>query len=97
MSRFALTMLQIGLLLLLYLFIWRTVRSVGAGMSERPAKSAPPTPATPKAVPKPRRRKAGGPPSSVVVLTKQGKKAGTHKLDTADARDRSSGRVRHHA
>ncbi|MEX2275026.1 MAG: FHA domain-containing protein [Actinomycetota bacterium] len=78
-------MLQIGLLLLLYLFIWRIVRAVGSGMSDRATKPAPAVPAAPSpAAAKPRRRKAAGPPSSVIVRTQQGKKASTHKLDGDD-------------
>jgi hypothetical protein len=80
-SRFALTLLQVGLLAVLYLFIWRAVRSVANGMSTRKAApaaavSAPPTP-------KQRRRKAGGAPSSLVILGKNGKRAATFKLGDA--------------
>ncbi|MEX1100859.1 MAG: FHA domain-containing protein [Actinomycetota bacterium] len=79
MSRFALTLLQLGLLVLLYLFIWRAVRSVSTGISGR----QPPAPkaAAPPAPPKQRRRKAGGAPRSLVILGKNGKKAATFKLE----------------
>jgi pSer/pThr/pTyr-binding forkhead associated (FHA) protein len=77
-SRFALTMLQVGLLALLYLFIWRAVRSVSRGMSATPpAPTAAPAPA---AAPKQRRRKAGGAPGQVVVIGKNGKKTASFPL-----------------
>jgi hypothetical protein len=80
-SRFALTLLQVGLLALLYLFIWRAVRSVAGGMTGRTA--APPTSPGARPAPKQRRRRAGGAPSTLVILGTNGKKTGTFKLGEA--------------
>jgi pSer/pThr/pTyr-binding forkhead associated (FHA) protein len=81
MSPFALSMLKFGLLVLLYLFIWRAVRSVSSGLRSAPAGAGPPA----RAASRPKRQKrpprgAGRTPTSVTLKTQQGKKVGSYKL-----------------
>jgi len=88
-SRFALTMMQVGLLVLLYLFVWRAVRSVGRGIRSPGAPAA--TPSAPKpaaAKPAGNQRKGsrraakggGGVPSTVSIVSQQGKRIGSFHL-----------------
>jgi hypothetical protein len=84
MSPFAITLMKFGLLALLYLFVWRALRSVAAGLSRGSA-----TPSAPGLVAKPRdrgrdrssRRKGPRAPTSVVVLTKDRRRVGSHRLE----------------
>jgi pSer/pThr/pTyr-binding forkhead associated (FHA) protein len=73
---FVLTVLQIALLVLLYFFVWRAVRTVvvdlyGPRESRRSRKAEP--------RPKPARRGRGS-PTKVVVVDERGGKVGTHRL-----------------
>ena len=75
MPPFVLTVLKIALLVLLYFFIWRAVRTValdlyGGAPRERRARSEDPAP----------RRRGKGIPSRVVVLSPNGGKGVTHRL-----------------
>jgi FHA domain len=73
---FVLTVLQIVLLLLLYFFVWRAVRTVTAdlyGGRERRARASEPRQRQPR---RPRR----GAPSKVVVLDEHGGRVSTHRL-----------------
>jgi hypothetical protein len=73
---FVLTVLKIVLLLLLYFFVWRAVRAVvldlyGGRVRERRPRAA---------EPKPKRGRARGAPSKIVVLDADGGRVSTHKL-----------------
>jgi hypothetical protein len=73
---FVLTVLKIVLLLLLYFFVWRAVRAVvldlyGGRVRERRARAT---------EPKPKRGRARGAPSKVVVLNADGGRLSTHRL-----------------
>jgi pSer/pThr/pTyr-binding forkhead associated (FHA) protein len=72
---FVLTVLQVALLVLLYFFVWRAVRTVVIdlyGPRERRTRTAEPRP-------KPARRGRGR-PTRVVVVDERGGKLGTHRL-----------------
>lgn len=76
MPPFVLTVLKIVLLLLLYFFVWRAVRAVvldlyGGRVRERRARAA---------EPKPKRGRARGAPSKLVVLNAEGGRVSTHRL-----------------
>lgn len=77
MPPFVITVLKIVLLLLLYFFIWRAVRTVVVdlyGPRERRVKATEPRQ-------KPARRQRGrGAPSKVVVLDERGGRVATHRL-----------------
>lgn len=77
MPPFVLTVLKIVLLLLLYFFVWRAVRTVTVdlygGQRQRPPKPAEPRQRQPR---RPRR----GTPSKVVVLDERGGRGATHRL-----------------
>lgn len=80
MSPFALSALKWGLLLLLYLFVWRSVRSVASGLRE-PASSA--ARGRKGAARKPAAKPSKGsrkPPVSITVRDENGKKVATHRL-----------------
>lgn len=86
MSPLALSLMKFGLLLLLYVFVWRALRSVAAGLRSRSAGSPPPPPgshpvaATPSRKQAKQRRKDGnGAPSNVTIL-ENGKKVGSYRL-----------------
>jgi hypothetical protein len=82
MSRFALTMMQVGLLVLLYLFVWRAVRSVGRGI-RAPATGGPvaaPAKAASKQRKRPKREARGGAPSTISIVSQQGKRIGNFHL-----------------
>ena len=75
MPPFVLTVMKIALLVLLYFFIWRAVRTValdlyGAAPRERRARPAEPQP----------RRRSRGAPSRVVVASPNGGKGASHRL-----------------
>jgi pSer/pThr/pTyr-binding forkhead associated (FHA) protein len=73
---FVLTVLKIVLLLLLYFFVWRAVRTVTVdlyGGREPRARPAEPRRRAP-------RRQRRGAPSKVVVLDERGGRSGTHRL-----------------
>jgi hypothetical protein len=76
MPPFVLTVLKIVLLLLLYFFVWRAVRTVTidlyGGRERRPR------PAEPRQR-QPRRQRRGA-PSKVVLLDERGGRTGTHRL-----------------
>ncbi|MEW6059519.1 MAG: FHA domain-containing protein [Actinomycetota bacterium] len=76
MSPFVLSVLKYSLLALLYFFIYRAVRSVGAEVSGR----SPSRPAEPKPVKPARSARFGKAPSSVVVHAPDGRKVGTFRL-----------------
>lgn len=71
---FVLTVLKILLLVLLYFFIYRAVRSLAADLYERRTRA-------PKERRPPRRTGKGGAPARLVMLDSGGKKAGTYKLE----------------
>jgi pSer/pThr/pTyr-binding forkhead associated (FHA) protein len=82
MSPLALTLMKFGLLALLYLFVWRALRSVAAGLSRGSA--APSVAGAGASKPgrdRSARRKQPGMPTSVVVLTKDRRRVGTHRLE----------------
>jgi pSer/pThr/pTyr-binding forkhead associated (FHA) protein len=82
MSPFALTLMKFGLLVLLYLFVWRSLKTVASGLSERP-RSAASAPAPPPSAPPARASKRlGGPgvPTNVVIYGKDGRRIGSFKL-----------------
>ena len=76
MPPFVLDVLKITLLLLLYFFIWRAVRTVVGDLygprQPRPARAA-------KARSRPAR--GGRTPTKVLVLDERGRKLGTHRLN----------------
>ncbi len=76
MSPFALSVSKWALLVLIYIFVWRAVRSVAVSLRE-PA--APRSRGTKKAPAKPRKG-SRKPPVSLVVRGEDGKKAATHRL-----------------
>lgn len=77
MPPFVLTVLKIGLLVLLYFFVWRAVRAIladlygGTRRERAAARQAPPT--------RPVRR-GKGTPTKVAVVDERGSRAGTYKL-----------------
>ncbi|HLB61821.1 MAG TPA: FHA domain-containing protein [Actinomycetota bacterium] len=75
MSPFLLSVLKYGLLLLLYLFVWRALRSVARDL--RVAQPAPQRAVAPGAARATRKAK---PPAVVVVRNADGKRRGTFKL-----------------
>jgi pSer/pThr/pTyr-binding forkhead associated (FHA) protein len=81
MSPFAVTLMKFGLLVLLYLFVWRSLKTVASGLSERP-RSAPPVPnPPPSASPRSSKRRGGsGVPTNVVIYGKDGRRIGSFKL-----------------
>jgi len=74
---FVLTVLKIVLLLLLYFFIYRAVRTIAIDLSGRGGREGK-RPREPKTKPIPRRGK--GAPKRVVVLDDRGRKVGAHTL-----------------
>ena len=77
MPPFVLTVLKIALLVLLYFFIWRAVRTVVGdlyGTREAPRSRRP---AKPKARPAGRRKL----PTKIFVLDQRGRKTATHRLN----------------
>jgi pSer/pThr/pTyr-binding forkhead associated (FHA) protein len=82
MSPFALTLMKFGLLVLLYLFVWRSLKTVASGLSDRPRSAAsvpaPPPPAPPARASK--RRGGSGVPTNVVIYGKDGRRIGSFKL-----------------
>jgi pSer/pThr/pTyr-binding forkhead associated (FHA) protein len=82
MSPFALTLMKFGLLVLLYLFVWRSLKTVASGLSDRP-RSTVSVPAPPPAAPPARaskRRGGSGVPTNVVIHGKDGRRIGSFKL-----------------
>jgi pSer/pThr/pTyr-binding forkhead associated (FHA) protein len=80
MSPFALSLMKFGLLVLLYLFVWRALRAAGSGVSGRATEGAA-APRRGAAAPRSsRRRPASGQPTNVVVLSKGGRRIGSHQL-----------------
>ena len=84
MSPLALSLMKFGLLVLLYLFVWRALKSVAAGLRSSPAVGVAPPPAP---TPQPSRKQAkqqrkngNGVPASVTIIMKDGKKVGSYKL-----------------
>lgn len=76
MPPFVLTVLKIVLLLLLYFFIWRSVRTIAVDLYGR--RSREPKSREPKT--KPIARKGKGAPKRVVLLDDRGRKVGSHTL-----------------
>jgi pSer/pThr/pTyr-binding forkhead associated (FHA) protein len=82
MSPFALTLMKFGLLVLLYLFVWRSLKTVASGLSDRP-RSAASVPSPPPSAPPARaskRRGGSGVPTNVVIYGKDGRRIGSFKL-----------------
>lgn len=82
MSPFALTLMKFGLLVLLYLFVWRSLKTVASGLADRP-RPAPPVPTPPPSASPPRsskRRGGSGVPTSIVIFGKDGRRIGSFKL-----------------
>jgi pSer/pThr/pTyr-binding forkhead associated (FHA) protein len=82
MSPFALTLMKFGLLVLLYLFVWRSLKTVASGLSDRP-RSAASVPSPPPSAPPARaskRRGGSGIPTNVVIYGKDGRRVGSFKL-----------------
>lgn len=82
MSPFALTLMKFGLLVLLYLFVWRSLKTVASGLSDRP-RSAASVPSQPPSAPPARaskRRGGSGIPTNVVIYGKDGRRIGSFKL-----------------
>jgi pSer/pThr/pTyr-binding forkhead associated (FHA) protein len=82
MSPFALTLMKFGLLVLLYLFVWRSLKTVASGLSDRP-RSAPSVPVPPPPAPPARaskRRGGSGVPTNIVIYGKDGRRIGSFKL-----------------
>jgi pSer/pThr/pTyr-binding forkhead associated (FHA) protein len=82
MSPFALTLMKFGLLVLLYLFVWRSLKTVASGLSDRP-RSAAPVPGPPSSAPPARsskRRGASRVPTNVLIHGKDGRRIGSFKL-----------------
>ena len=82
MSPFALTLMKFGLLVLLYLFVWRSLKTVASGLSDRP-RSAASVPSPPPLAPPARasrRRGGSGIPTNVVIYGKDGRRIGSFKL-----------------
>jgi pSer/pThr/pTyr-binding forkhead associated (FHA) protein len=81
MSPFALTLMKFGLLVLLYLFVWRSLKTVASGLSDRPrAAASMPTPPPSSSAPRAARRRGSGAPTNVVIYGKDGRRAGSFKL-----------------
>ena len=84
MSPFALTLMKLGLLVLLYVFVWRAVKSVAAGVGTRRARpsagAAAGAPSPSKPAPRSKRKATGGVPSTVAILDEAGKRLGTYRL-----------------
>lgn len=76
MSPFVLSVLKYSLLVLLYFFIYRAVKSVASDVAGR----RPPRPAEPKTARPARAARGGRPPASVVVHAPDGSKVGTFRL-----------------
>ena len=81
MSPFALTLMKFGLLVLLYLFVWRSLKTVASGLSDRPRAAPMPNP-PPSAAParSTKRRGGSGVPTNVVIYGKDGRRIGSFKL-----------------
>ncbi|HEX9892145.1 MAG TPA: FHA domain-containing protein [Actinomycetota bacterium] len=75
MPPFVLTILKLVLLLLLYFFVYRAVRTIAADLYGRRERRA----ATPRT--KPVRKARGGSPGRVVLLTDKGGRGSQHKLN----------------
>jgi FHA domain-containing protein len=83
MSPFALTLMKFGLLLLLYLFVWRAVRSVAVGFRRGAGVGAGGSTGSPPPLPPPRKAGRKGEsrtPTSVAIRTKEGKRIGSYQL-----------------
>jgi pSer/pThr/pTyr-binding forkhead associated (FHA) protein len=78
MTPFALTAIQIGVVALVYLFIWRAVRTLSMDLR---GKREPPPPPVPKRAKAQRKKKKGDrSPSSVAIVDDRGKRLGTYRL-----------------
>ena len=84
MSPFVLSVLKYSLLVLLYFFIYRAVKSVAVDVAGRRAPRS-----TPARTPKPKPAQRGKPPSSVVVHAPDGKKVASFRLSDAVSIGRS--------
>ena len=82
MSPFALTLMKFGLLVLLYLFVWRSLKTVASGLSDRPRSAASVSAPPPSAPPARASKRRGGPgvPTNVVIYGKDGRRIGSFKL-----------------
>lgn len=80
MTPFALTAIQIGLLVLLYLFVWRAVRTISLDLrGKRGSTPAPPPPREAKQGKK-KRKNGSKIPTSVTIVDDRGKRIGTYRL-----------------
>ncbi|MGH2650702.1 MAG: FHA domain-containing protein FhaB/FipA [Actinomycetota bacterium] len=84
MSPFVLSVLKYSLLVLLYFFIYRAVKTVAVDVAGRRAPRS-----APARTPKPKPAQRGKPPSSVVVHAPDGKKVGSFRLSDAVSIGRS--------
>ena len=81
MSPFVLTLMKFGLLALLYVFVWRALRSVAAGLSGSGGGADPrPRTAAQRGAGGRRATRRGSTPSIVVVYAKDGRRAGSYAL-----------------
>jgi len=83
-SPFVLSVLKYSLLVLLYFFIYRAVKTVAVDVAGRRAPRS-----APARTPKPKPAQRGKPPSSVVVHAPDGKKVGSFRLSDAVSIGRS--------
>ena len=80
MSPLALSLMKFGLLALLYLFVWRALRSAASGLGGR-ATGSRASPRRAAAAPRSsRRHPTSGPPTNVTVLSKDGRSIGNYQL-----------------
>ena len=83
MSPLVLTLMKFGLLALLYLFVWRALRSVAGGLSRPSGPSdARAGAASPRGAGGRRAaRRSGSTPNAVIVYGKDGRRAGSYPLE----------------
>ena len=80
MSPLALTLMKFGLLALLYLFVWRALKSVASGLSARDQAPAPVAAGGPVRARAAARKGADRTPTSVAIFTKDGRRVGSYRL-----------------
>ena len=77
MTPFALTAIQVGVVALIYLFVWRAVRTLSLDLRGKRDAPPPPTPKRPRTE---RKQKGERPPASVAIVDDRGKRVGTYRL-----------------
>jgi pSer/pThr/pTyr-binding forkhead associated (FHA) protein len=80
MSPLALTLMKFGLLALLYLFVWRALKSVASSLSARDQAPAPVSTGAPVRARAAVRKGADRTPTSVAIFTKDGRRVGSYRL-----------------